>query len=293
MPASWRRGSSRCRPLSAPADAVARRFARATDRRGENRHRSRKPRASRLTRARTSHYTEPSRNPFRFGERRQVAAGRHHPLLAPPSVPIMPQAPPTATHHAGWHRRGHDGRAGTTHRHISNTDAGVVLAKEGDQVGGYRVEKIAADAVELVKIDDGSVRPRRAPLDPERAAPPESLSPSAISSSTTAGFPRSRRRSPRRRRCRPARPSAKLAMLTPCLPRIVPMSPMTPGWSVFRITIIVPSSGASTPMPSSSTSRGRRPFEDRAFDPALAHRACGASPRAGSCNCASGCCATR
>jgi hypothetical protein len=40
---------------------------------------------------------------------------------------------------------------------ILNTDAGVVLAKEGDQVAGYRVAKIAADAVELVKIDDGSV----------------------------------------------------------------------------------------------------------------------------------------
>jgi hypothetical protein len=40
---------------------------------------------------------------------------------------------------------------------ILNTDAGVVLAKEGDQVAGYRVEKIAADAVELVKVEDGSV----------------------------------------------------------------------------------------------------------------------------------------
>jgi hypothetical protein len=40
---------------------------------------------------------------------------------------------------------------------ILNTDSGVVLAKEGDQVAGYRVQKISADAVELVKVDDGSV----------------------------------------------------------------------------------------------------------------------------------------
>ena len=40
---------------------------------------------------------------------------------------------------------------------ILNTDGGVVLAKEGDQVAGYRVQKIAADAVELIKVDDGSM----------------------------------------------------------------------------------------------------------------------------------------
>jgi hypothetical protein len=40
---------------------------------------------------------------------------------------------------------------------ILNTDTGVVLAKEGDEVAGYRVQKIATDAVELIKIDDGSV----------------------------------------------------------------------------------------------------------------------------------------
>jgi hypothetical protein len=40
---------------------------------------------------------------------------------------------------------------------VLHTDAGIVLAKEGDEVAGYRVSKIAADAVELVKIDDGSV----------------------------------------------------------------------------------------------------------------------------------------
>jgi hypothetical protein len=71
-------------------------------------------------------------------------------------VPITPQAPPPP-------RIMLDGIAADTmggqaqRTAILNTDAGVVLAKEGDQVAGYRVEKIAADAVELVKIDDGSV----------------------------------------------------------------------------------------------------------------------------------------
>jgi hypothetical protein len=101
------------------------------------------------------HYTEPSRNPFRFSERRQVQ-GTSSPAVAAPSVPITPPAPlpPRITL---------DGIAADTmgeqpqRTAILNTDAGVVLAKEGDQVAGYRVEKIAADAVELVKIDDGSV----------------------------------------------------------------------------------------------------------------------------------------
>jgi hypothetical protein len=40
---------------------------------------------------------------------------------------------------------------------ILNTDSGVVLAKEGEQVAGqFRVAKIATDAVELVNVNDGS-----------------------------------------------------------------------------------------------------------------------------------------
>jgi hypothetical protein len=100
-------------------------------------------------------YTEPSRNPFRFSERRQ-GRGTSSPAVAAPAVPITPQAPLPP-------RIMLDGIAADTiggqeqRTAILNTDAGVVLAKEGDQVAGYRVEKIAADVVELVKIDDGSV----------------------------------------------------------------------------------------------------------------------------------------
>jgi hypothetical protein len=71
-------------------------------------------------------------------------------------VPVIPQVPlPPRIMLDGIAADTMGGQAQRTA--ILNTDAGVVLAKEGDQVAGYRVEKIAADAVELVKIDDGSV----------------------------------------------------------------------------------------------------------------------------------------
>jgi hypothetical protein len=40
---------------------------------------------------------------------------------------------------------------------ILHTDAGVMLAKEGDEIAGYRVGKVSADAVELTRISDGSI----------------------------------------------------------------------------------------------------------------------------------------
>ena len=100
-------------------------------------------------------YTEPSRNPFRFSEHRQVR-GTSSPAVAAPPAAVAPLAPLPP-------RIMLDGIAADTvggqeqRTAILNTDAGVVLAKEGDQVAGYRVEKIAADVVELVKIADGSV----------------------------------------------------------------------------------------------------------------------------------------
>ena len=104
------------------------------------------------------HYSEPSRNPFRFGERRGPARATTGADASPPvTIAPLPPAPPpppviTLDGIAADVVGGENQRTAVLH-----TDAGVVLAKEGDQVGGYRVEKIAADAVELVKIDDGSV----------------------------------------------------------------------------------------------------------------------------------------
>jgi hypothetical protein len=98
-------------------------------------------------------YTEPARNPFRFNAPRQPARATVDVAPAPPPV-VLPPPPPRITL---------DGVAADTmdaqsqRTAVLKTDAGVVLAKEGDEVAGYRVQKIAADAVELVKIDDGSV----------------------------------------------------------------------------------------------------------------------------------------
>src|SRR4029077_15032816 len=100
------------------------------------------------------HYTEPSRNPFRFSARREPArATTGVDAPSPPVTIAPPPLPPQITL---------DGVAADTvgseqqRTAVLHTEAGVVLAKEGDQVAGYRVEKIAADAVELVKIEDGS-----------------------------------------------------------------------------------------------------------------------------------------
>jgi hypothetical protein len=111
--------------------------------------------AARLQRHRLEepHFTEPSRNPFRFNARREPARATVGVVAVPPPV-VLPPPPPRITL---------DGVAADTmdaqsqRTAILNTDTGVVLAKEGDEVAGYRVQKIAADAVELVKIDDGSV----------------------------------------------------------------------------------------------------------------------------------------
>jgi hypothetical protein len=102
------------------------------------------------------HYSEPSRNPFRFDEGRrppQSASAAAAAIAAAPVAPLPPPPPRIAL----------DGIAGDTvdgkdqRTAILNTDAGEMLVKEGDQVAGYRVVKVATDAVELTKIDDGAV----------------------------------------------------------------------------------------------------------------------------------------
>jgi hypothetical protein len=97
-------------------------------------------------------YTEPSRNPFRFTERAPAKAPA--PVAPPEPLPPLPPPPPRLTLD-GVAADVVDGQPQRTA--VLNTDGGVVLAKEGDQVAGYRVEKIASDAVELVKIEDGSM----------------------------------------------------------------------------------------------------------------------------------------
>jgi hypothetical protein len=99
-------------------------------------------------------YTEPSRNPFRFSDHPQPTRPATSGVIVPRvAIEPLPPAPPTITLDgiAADTVGGQDQRTAILH-----TDAGVVLAREGDQVAGYRVEKIAADAVELVKAADGS-----------------------------------------------------------------------------------------------------------------------------------------
>jgi len=102
-----------------------------------------------------AHYTEPSRNPFRFSERREPARPTAGVRLAPAPVALAPLPPPPPT--ITLEGIAADTAAGQPQRTaILHTDSGVALAKEGDVVAGYRVEKIAADAVELTKVDDSS-----------------------------------------------------------------------------------------------------------------------------------------
>src|SRR6266436_3518131 len=57
-------------------------------------------------------------------------------------------------------------------------------------------------------------------------------------------------------RCASRRPRANVAILTPSLPRVVPIWPMTPGSSRFLRYSMVPSSCASSGIPSICSTRG-------------------------------------
>jgi hypothetical protein len=104
----------------------------------------------------TTRYSEPSRNPFRFSERRSQPARPPVAAVAPVAAPVVPPPPPEPTIAL-------DGVASDTvdgvmqRTAILNTTAGVILAKEGEQVLGYKVDKVAPDSVELTKVSDGSV----------------------------------------------------------------------------------------------------------------------------------------
>jgi hypothetical protein len=103
-------------------------------------------------------YREPSRNPFRFGARIQA---RPTPAAAsapqPESEPMttVPARPTLLIALAGIAQDTVDGR--TVRTAIVSMPDGVQLVKEGDVVAGqYKVGAIGADAVELVRVSDGS-----------------------------------------------------------------------------------------------------------------------------------------
>jgi hypothetical protein len=101
-------------------------------------------------------FARPTRNPFRFGVR-PVPAARPEPTpadLLPPPEPPPPLPPPIAL--VAIASDTVDGALQRTA--LLNTRQGIVLAKEGEIVGDYRVRTIDDEGVELVSTLDESVR---------------------------------------------------------------------------------------------------------------------------------------
>ena len=101
-------------------------------------------------------YAEPQRNPFRFAE--HVSAASNRPAL--PSIPetpvqtvdLAPPAPRIVV--AGIAEEDVDGRVERTA--ILSSPMGVLLVHEGEEIlDYYRVNRIEAEAVELVRLTDG------------------------------------------------------------------------------------------------------------------------------------------
>ena len=104
-------------------------------------------------------YEDPSRNPFRFGER--IRAARPGAGSAPPEIQAAPvpevSTPPALTFTlSGIAEDTANGQLVRTA--IISTPQDVVLVKEGDVVADqFRVTRIAADSVELTRTTDNSV----------------------------------------------------------------------------------------------------------------------------------------
>ncbi len=101
-------------------------------------------------------YTEPQRNPFRFAERRSAAPSPGGPapvVEAPPPIVLAPVGPRVSV--AGIAEEQLEGRVERTA--ILSSPMGVLLVHEGDTVlDDYRVGRIEAESVELVRLSDGT-----------------------------------------------------------------------------------------------------------------------------------------
>lgn len=104
-------------------------------------------------------YSQPQRNPFRFGAgRADTDRGGDIPDAAPPPQPavVVPVAPPPVSLSGIAEDR--DGPR-VERTAILSSPSGVLLVHEGDPVlGDYRVARIESEAVELVKTDGSSLR---------------------------------------------------------------------------------------------------------------------------------------
>jgi hypothetical protein len=104
-------------------------------------------------------YAQPRRNPFRFGE--GVAdADRGGDIPAPASeapvaVPVVPPPLPVSLSGIAEDQVGQQ----VERTAILSSPSGVLLVKEGDDIGGgYRIGRVESEAVELVKIDGTTLR---------------------------------------------------------------------------------------------------------------------------------------
>jgi hypothetical protein len=102
-------------------------------------------------------YTQPQRNPFRFGADRPTASAGFETAEAPPlaetPIPVVP--PPPVVSLAGIAEDQVEQRVERTA--ILSSPDGVLLVHEGEDVlGQYRVAKIESEAVELVRHIDGT-----------------------------------------------------------------------------------------------------------------------------------------
>ena len=100
-------------------------------------------------------YSEPTRNPFKFGERqvtrrrRAVAAPA---ALAPVPIPATPPPPPFTLAGMG----GTEDTGVMQYTAVLSTSAGVVLAKQGDVVNGWTVDAVDEGGL-TVRAADGRV----------------------------------------------------------------------------------------------------------------------------------------
>jgi hypothetical protein len=100
-------------------------------------------------------YAEPRRNPFRFAERPSAAPPRENaPLVeVPPPINVPPPGPQVSV--AGIAEESRDG--GIERTAILSSPMGVLLVHQGETIlDYYRVDRIDADAVELVRLSDGT-----------------------------------------------------------------------------------------------------------------------------------------
>ena len=103
-------------------------------------------------------YTAPQRNPFRFEQRRDVDPGlvERGTAFEPQPEPEPAAAPPPPMSLSGMAEDQVNGEISRTA--VVSSPGGVELLREGDEILGYRVARIESDAVELVRIADGTTR---------------------------------------------------------------------------------------------------------------------------------------